>query len=74
MNKWKVTAIIFIILFVLETGVLIWAWKVGTQTIDNENECSYNICSDYPSYFYDSYTKICYCYEDGLVVHQEYIK
>ena len=72
-NGWKVTAIVFIILFTLETGLLIWAWNMGTEMIDNEYECAYNICEDYASYNYDDYENMCSCFENNEVVSQEYM-
>ena len=60
-NKWKVTAIIFIILFTLETLYFIWAIK---YTLDEENktlECYYEICEDYPDAWREG--DLCYCYD-----------
>ena len=74
MVNWKTLAIIFIVLFTLQSGLLIWAWNVGTEMIDNEYECAYNICEDYQSYNYDDYEGMCYCFEDNEVVSQEYMK
>jgi hypothetical protein len=72
-NGWKVTAIIFIFLFVLENiaiiGVLIWA----QGDIDKENECIYNVCADYEAYIYYDFEKLCECYDDGVLTHREYI-
>ena len=69
-NSWQVTAIIFITLFILETLFLGWMIVVGTQEINNENECAYEICYDYESYYYDTYTSVCACYVNGEVVEQ----
>jgi hypothetical protein len=71
---WKVIAIIFIILFILETSFLIFAFNLGTSIIENESECSINVCEDYLSYYYDTYTNMCYCYENHEVVKEQYIK
>ena len=73
MVNWKVIAIVFIVLFTLETGLIIWAFNVGTEMIDNEIECAYNICEDYQSYNYDDYESMCYCFEDNEIVSQEYM-
>lgn len=74
-NGWKVTAIVFIVLFILETlcvGVLM---SVGINEINKEAECSVNICDKYVSYKYVSTENMCYCFNtDGEVAHQEYMK
>ena len=73
-NGWKVTAIIFIILFILETSLLVWAWNSGSQSIQNENECVYDVCElgnavpNYDTYSYDDYTGMCSCYLNHEVV------
>jgi len=73
-NGWKVTAIIFIVISLLQFLVFAWAFNYGTQIIEKENECSINICSDYSAYYYDEYISVCYCYEDNDIVYQEYLK
>ena len=74
-NGWKITAIIFIILFVLAAGTIFYFISAGTKMIENESECSMNICQGggYDAYFYDDYNKMCYCYMDKEIVYQEYI-
>jgi len=77
-NTWKVLAIIFITLFILESIFLGWALLVGTNMIENESECSINVCGRLEttmSFIYDEYNKMCYCYDNtGEVIHQQYIK
>ena len=73
MNGWKVVALIFIILFVLESFFLLWAWDLGATAINRENECLANICSGYGSYYYDDANNMCYCYEGGDIEYQEYM-
>ena len=75
-NGWKVTAIIFILLFILQTALVVFFINLGMTMVENESECSVNICGDdkYDSYFYDDYEKICYCYTDGEITHQEFMK
>lgn len=70
---WKITAIVLMVLFVLETMLLIWAFNVGTEAIGNESECAYNICEGYDAYQYDDYSKVCYCFEGKEITHQKYI-
>lgn len=74
MNKWKITAIIFIIITLLETSLIIWTFNYGIESIENENECIYNVCSNYSTYNYDEFSKVCSCFEDEMVVYQKYIR
>ena len=73
-NGWKITAIIFIIIFILETAFFIYSFNLGTEMIEKENECAYNVCNNYDSYAYDDYAEICYCYNDNELQHEEYIR
>jgi len=70
---WKILAIVFIILFILETLLVGWLLSLGSSMIEDENECSINICSDYEKYYYDSSGKICYCFTDGEIAYTEFI-
>lgn len=73
-NYWKITAFIFILLFVIETAGFISIINSGLNIIDKENECYYNVCSNYVGgYYYDSIEGLCYCYEDGEEVYEKYI-
>ena len=74
MNRWKLTAIIFIIIASVELITIVGIFKLGYDYIEDENECIYNICEDEQTYYYDYVDSICYCYEDHEVVHQEYIR
>ena len=77
MTKWKVIAIIFIALFIIETAYVSWGvWLVKSEE-NKINECYYGICEEYPEAFYKE--KICYCYDYDLlgelkVVKIEYMK
>jgi len=73
-NGWKVTAIIFMILFILETLAFVGTIFLGVNMINKENECSYNICQGYEAFIYDDYSNVCSCYKQGEVVKQEYLK
>ena len=73
-NKWKITAIIFITLFILETIFLVWAISYGTGILEKETECSINICADYEAFYFDDTENVCYCYLDNEIAHQEYVK
>ena len=70
---WKTLAIIFITLFVLVTLFLVWAFLVGTDMIDKEYECAYNICSETDSYIYYDYEEICECYTNNELIKQIYL-
>jgi len=75
-ESWKIIAIIFICLFILETLIFIYLWNEGTKAIENQNECAYNICdvgNTHEAYAYDEYLEICYCYKNGDIVHKEYM-
>ena len=69
---WRAWAIVFLILFVLETAFIAWAWTTATEDIAKENECSINVCAEYSSYYYES--GMCYCYDNGEIVKEEYVK
>ena len=74
MNGWKVTAIIFIILFIAETILFGYVYKLGADMIEKENECALNICQEGQTYYFDYVYDICYCYENHEIVHEEYIR
>ena len=76
-NSWKITAIIFIILFALETLVMIWGMILVQEEEEKTAECYYDICEDYPqAYFLED---VCYCYDydqtdELVVVEEKYMK
>jgi len=70
---WKIIAIIFIILFILETMFLIWAFNLGEQAEVNESKCVYSICDGFKSYQYDQYSNMCYCFVNGEVIKEKYV-
>jgi hypothetical protein len=67
-NLWKTVAIVFIILFTLETAYVLYATSIGTEMINNDYDCAYITCENYETYNYDSYSKICQCFENHEVV------
>lgn len=73
-NGWKITAIIFIILFIAETAFVTWAVIEATENIDKEMQCIVNICDGYESYNFDEYDDICYCFNDNKLEYFEYVK
>ena len=73
-NKWEIIAIIFIILFTLETILFISLIKIGFNVQEEETICSIEICSDYDSYYYDPIQRICSCYVNGKAEYQKYLE
>jgi hypothetical protein len=73
---WKILAIVFILLFTLETIAIVEIAKMGIDSIGAQNECQIKICGDakYNSYYYDTQTKACYCYTNSQITHQEILK
>ncbi|KKN56530.1 hypothetical protein LCGC14_0571080 [marine sediment metagenome] len=76
MNAWKVTAIISIILNLLQ--VVFWVSIVfyGLGDIEKENQCAYNVCdgSGYESYIYYDFTGVCECYNNGELMKTRYLE
>jgi regulatory protein YycI of two-component signal transduction system YycFG len=75
-NKWRTTAIVFIILFILETVFLAYCFNVGNETINNDVKCSNEVCfnKQATSYVYDDVNKLCKCYEHEKIIYQEVFK
>jgi len=73
-NGWKVIAIIFILLFLVETTAFIFVFYIGNQYVKQKETCNYNICLNYDAFYFDSSTNICYCYKNNEIAKQEYVK
>ena len=75
-SGWKVLAIIFIILFIIETCLIVYAVKWGQEAIEKETECSVNVCGSdiYDAYYYDDYEQLCYCYTNNEITKQQYLR
>jgi len=73
---WKTLAIVFISLFVLETIFGVWITSIGMNVINNEKECSNNICGEqiYDSYYYDEYKQVCTCFINHEPIITRYLK
>ena len=75
MNKYKGLFIFNLIINLLLIFLIIFSYNIGIDSIEKENECSLNICGEEvsSSYFYDSYSEICYCYNynDELVYEEK---
>ncbi|KKN76065.1 hypothetical protein LCGC14_0374550 [marine sediment metagenome] len=72
-NNWKTIGIVCIVLLVLETLLLIYVYNLGTDIIENENECVINVCRGYESYYYETTTKVCSCYNNNEIEYEEYL-
>jgi|TARA_R100001530_G_scaffold34477_3_gene26929 hypothetical protein len=70
--KWKAIAIIFMILFTLETIYIAWAFWLYFDEVEKTNECYYNVCSEYPeAQLQDG---VCFCYDYDLLGDYEVVK
>jgi len=58
---WKTLAIIFIILFTLETLYVVWSVSLALEEEKKTNECYYDICSDTVEAYYE--LDMCTCYD-----------
>jgi len=63
--NWKIIAIVFITLFVLETAAISGIYYIGMKEIEKENICYYDVCEEYPEALIDG--DICRCYEYDLL-------
>lgn len=72
LSFWRTIAIVFIILFVVETTLFIWLLNSSLKEIKKEQICAYNICGEYPSYLYES--DLCSCYDSDNYGNLEIIK
>ena len=64
-ENWKVIAIVFIILFILENSFFGWALWVDAELTADTNECYYDICADYPDA--QLIGSVCTCYDKDLM-------
>ena len=76
-NGWKITAIVFILLFVLETAFVGWGLYLVQHEEEVRADCYWNICENYPYAEWNVQTadNVCYCYdEDYELVTTKYMK
>ena len=74
---WKILAIIFFVLFVIETTFFICGYTLVVNEEEMTAECYYNICDGYPDALLSE--NVCYCYDYDLlgekqIVETEYMK
>jgi hypothetical protein len=62
---WKILAIVFIVLFILETAFVLWSINNYNKEIENQNMCYYDICGEYDDAVYQD--NICYCYDIDVI-------
>lgn len=73
-NGWKVVAIIFIVLFILETCLIVWVGNLGLKELNAEESCYVDICLDSDFYKWDTNSKTCYCFNsNGDIIKEERI-
>lgn len=72
-NGWKVTAIVFIILFLLIVGV----FTIGYVMIQKEEkqtlQCYYDVCAEYPDASIED-GGLCICYDYDLLGELSIVK
>lgn len=66
--NWKILAIVFMVLFTLETLYVVWSFWYYTKEEQRTYECYYDICSENYDAHYDG--EVCTCYD--LDVFGEY--
>jgi len=64
-TTWKVLAIIFITLFILETAFVIWGMMLVSNEEAKTEECYYEVCRDYPDAWLEG--NICSCFEYDIL-------
>lgn len=71
-KTWKTIAIIFIVLFTLETSMILYGNYLINKETKETNSCYYDICEEYPEAIYDS--GICYCYDYDVLGNLNVVK
>ena len=64
MTNWKTIAIVLAIVVILETLYLIYIYWAGYEYTINKEKCA-AACAmkNYISFYYEYYTRFCYCYD-----------
>lgn len=68
---WFILSVIINILLIL---LIVYFYNVGNQAINDELECSIEVCKEYDTYVYDQYTRTCGCYLGEDLVQVQYMK
>ena len=73
-NGWKVTAIILIVIVLLETSFIVYAYNIGTKEIDGRLKCSNVICYNMGSESFTYEQGICNCWKGDKIIYKEIIR
>jgi len=87
-NGWKITAIIFIVLFVLETSYVVWAISSYIRESNfaekMDNYCDYNVCGGSSEIvgawedslwgYYDMDSNICRCNKGDRTIKEVFVE
>lgn len=65
-STWKTLAIVFIILFTIETLYLIFSFTIYFNEEDKMNQCFYEICEDNVEAYYEYGVCTCYDWNENL--------
>ena len=71
-NTWKLIAIVFIIITLLETALIIWSISTYYDDLEKSNICYYEICINNTDAYYES--GVCYCYDYNLLGELDIVK
>lgn len=74
-NKWKTIAIIFIVLFVLETSAIGIIYQIGNDITSHEEQCSNDICYllQADTFYYEPYEGLCQCFRGDEIIWEKKI-
>jgi len=74
-NGWKILGITLIIVLILENVGIYYVTRLGNDFIRMEDECSMELCIEYPLYHFDAVDNICSCFdEEEKLQYQEVLK
>jgi len=72
-DYWKVIAIISILLNLFFLSYLVYEEVSFRQFLRGDTECAVNVCGEYDSYYYNSFEKVCTCFEGDEIAFEAYI-
>lgn len=72
-NYWKIVAIVLLLIVIIETAFIGYAYKTNMDYINNEGKCSNEICFNLnsDSFIYDDSIKTCSCFTGGKEIYRE---
>lgn len=74
MVNWKTIAIVFIIMFIVETAFIVGLMFLGFSQMDREAECSNVICANKGANSYTYEHPVCTCFRNLEVIHTESLR